>query len=157
MVVSSMISVPTGLYPHANIPTFSLPMPQKLDKLVDTTYGRSRPFVTLSPRWPLPETAWNLRQPPLRHSVDGSKQPILPNGKILHYPYPTEGHICTQRSTMAMARFASSTTDHCSIQCDQYCARTTLVWPTQAYLNYSLGAHVGPCLVSWISLQLCYA
>lgn len=43
----------------------------------------------LDPMWPLPETPQYLKQPPLRHSVDGSKQPILPNGKMLHYPYPT--------------------------------------------------------------------
>lgn len=64
-------------------------IPQKLDKLIDTIYDRSRPFMTLSPMWPLPESTQDLRQPPLRHTVDGSKQPILPNGKMLHYLYPT--------------------------------------------------------------------
>lgn len=90
----------------------------------------------LDPMWPLPETPQNLKQPPLRHGVDGSKQPILPNGKMLHYPYPTIwGSYLHIKVYLAMARFASSTANHC---CIQFHAGTTSGWPTQAYLNYSL-------------------
>lgn len=123
LVVNSTISVTPTWIPMPNIPTFCFSISHKPDKLVDSTYDRSKSFVTLTPMWPLSETR-NLRQPPFRHMgcVDGIKKPILITGKQMRYLHPSlwRSYLYT-KVYHGHGEFASSTTHHHRTQCGQHC------------------------------------
>lgn len=104
------------------------------------------------PQWPLLETTWDQRQ--TVWMAPSSPPSQVEKCCTIHIPL-SEGHICTEMSTMAMMRFASSTTNHCCIQCDRYCAQTTSVWPTQALSKLLFGSGSMSSFMNLFEIILC--
>lgn len=154
-------SMATAWIPMPTIPTFCFPTSQKPDKLVDTYKWQVKVIRDLDPTWPLPETAFNRRQPLFRHgvgSVDGSSSPSSKKKKkYCSTCIPlSEGPICIPRSPTAVARFASSITRHRCIQCGQHWGGATSVWPLRSDRLFGGSWYASmACFVNSFAIMLC--